>query len=250
MHRFVISSDDIMGSWVYITGAEAAHLKKVLRLKPGDKVTVFDGNGREFLVELVEINEGGTKARILEVSDSIPEPPVGVTLIQGLSKGDKLEFIIQKGTELGVKRFIPVQTERTVVRLDDKKAAERQARWQRIALEASKQCRRAVIPQVEMLTGLAEAIAGLPQEKVLLVPWEGEHNRGLKEFLRTLRPGEKREIFVVIGPEGGLTGKEVELIINAGGYPVTLGSRILRTETAGIAAVTMILYELGDLGGK
>jgi len=175
------------------------------------------------------------------------EPTLRVVLVQGLAKGDRMDTVIQKGTELGAAAFWPVVCKRSVVRLDASKKASRLERWQRIAAGAAKQCRRALVPEVLEPVEWSMALDMIPPGALVLVLWEDETGRTLKDTLQShSRPDE---VYLLIGPEGGLEQQEVEEACRLGGIPVTLGPRILRTETAGPAALAMLLYQWGDLGG-
>ncbi|NPV26859.1 MAG: 16S rRNA (uracil(1498)-N(3))-methyltransferase [Firmicutes bacterium] len=248
MHRFLVLPTDITPTEVRISGDELNHLTRVLRLGPGDEVEVFDGVGNAYLVKLTHLSAQEAAGQIIRLLDRKTEPPIQVVLVQGLPKGDKMDLIVQKCTELGVTRILPVETERVVVRLTPEKGRERQRRWQRIALEAAKQCRRDRVPVIEPITTWAQALQNLPDSVWGLLPWEEERRCGLKSLLRQTGLTPKL-VYVFIGPEGGLSSSEIEAAISAGVICVSLGPRILRTETAGLAALTMILYELGDLGG-
>ncbi|MDK2888002.1 MAG: rRNA (uracil1498-N3)-methyltransferase [Thermoanaerobacter sp.] len=243
---FFVSPEQITGRRVIITGSDVVHISRVLRLVPGDVITVMDGQGNGYRVRLTGSDRGVVEGEILEHFIPGGEAPLRVTLIQGLSKGDKMDIIIQKSTELGVSCIIPLACTRSVVRLTPDKARDRQRRWQRIALEAAKQSRRATVPRVAGIMDLPEALNLIPPGALALMPWEEERERSLKAVLRG-RTCE--EVFIFIGPEGGFAMEEVAMAREKGVYSVSLGPRILRTETAGLAALTMILYELGDLGG-
>lgn len=186
--------------------------------------------------------------RVLRRGAAGGEPPLRVVLVQGLAKGDRMDTVVQKGTELGAAAFWPVLCKRSVVRLDASKKAARLQRWQRIAAGAAKQCRRALVPEVLQPLDWSAALNIIPPGALVLVPWENETGCTLKEVLQSRsRPDE---VYLLIGPEGGLEDNEVEEARLRGGIPVTLGPRILRTETAGPAVVAMILYQWGDLGGN
>lgn len=248
MPRFFISPEQIKGGPVTITGPDVVHISRVLRLGAGDCLTVLDGLGKAY--EAV-IEKTGRDEVVCAIRKEIPAgdaPPVRVTLVQGIPKGDKMDLIVQKGTELGVSRVIPLLCERAVVKLEGDRSHKKRERWQRIALEAAKQCRRQDVPEVVEPVGWDQVLAGLPQEVVALIPWEEENVESLKDIL--MGNTAKEEIYVFIGPEGGFTPGEVERARARGIRPVTLGPRILRTETAGLAVLTMILYQWGDLGGK
>lgn len=174
-------------------------------------------------------------------------PPLRVVLVQGLAKGDRMDTVIQKGTELGAASFWPVVCKRSVVRLDPSKKSSRQERWQRIAAGAAKQCRRALVPKVVEPLEWSTALDMIPPGALVLVLWEDESGHTLKKVIQS-RP-RPDEVYLLIGPEGGLERQEVEEARQRGGIPVTLGPRILRTETAGPATLAMLLYQWGDLGG-
>lgn len=233
-----------------ITGEDVAHITRVLRLTPGNRITVTAGEGRDYQVELTEVQKNAVLGRIIQSMEVNREPALEVVLVQGLPKGDKMDLIVQKCTELGVSRVVPVETRRAVVRLDQLKAVQRTARWQKIARESSKQCLRSRIPEVTPVTGWTEALALVPSGALALVPWEEETGQGLKALLNGWDGVKPNEVWIFIGPEGGLDPEEVAAACAAGVLPVTLGPRILRTETAGQAALTMLLYHWGDLGGS
>lgn len=231
---------------VCIEGADARHIDKVLRLKPGEHISVVTDDGEEYDVVLEEINPGMVKGIIAGRREGATDPPLKVILIQGLPKGDKLELIIQKCTELGVAEIWPVLTERTVVKLAGPKAGERRERWQRIALEAAKQCRRQRIPLVGSIQSWQNALENITGDFRGILLWEGENANSLREALSGLI--HDGPVYILVGPEGGLTEEEVNLAQTKGICTVTLGPRILRTETAGLAALSIVMYELGDLG--
>jgi len=248
MPQFFISHEKIKGGRVYITGPDVNHITRVLRLGPGDCVTVLNGRGGAY--EVV-IEKAGREEVICAVTRELTvrvAPPLRVTLVQGIPRGDKMDLIVQKGTELGMSKIIPLICQRVVVKLEGDRAARRRERWQRIALEAAKQCRRPDVPEVGEPVDWDGVLAGLPPGAAAVIPWEEESIDSIKGYL--LRSGPKEEIFVFIGPEGGFSPVEVERAREAGVRPVTLGPRILRTETVGLAVLAMILYQWGDLGGS
>jgi len=246
--RFFVDPAQFRDEKVHISGEDVKHITKVLRLQPGDHITVCDGLGCDFLVEIREMNRDEVTGAILEKGVNPAEPPIGVTLIQGLPKGEKFELIIQKCTELGISRIIPVSMERSVVQLDARKAEARRERWQRVAAEAAKQCQRGRIPQVDKLCNWNDLWDMIPPDSLLIMPWEVEKEQGLKEVLDK-QTGKRRNIYLIIGPEGGIAPREAEAVLAKGAFSVTLGPRILRTETAGLAVLAIIMYQLGDLGG-
>jgi len=250
VHRFFVPDVNFQNQVVSIVGEEFKHLAGVLRLRPGDRVGLFDGAGREYLGVIESLEKDRAAVALQEELAADKESPLNLFLVQGIPKGDKMELIIQKATELGVKGIVPLETGRTVVRLEGKKREERRERWQKVAVEAAKQCGRTVVPQVQLPQGLAEFLRSLPGDRVLLIPWE-EGGQPLKsllngpEFLTQLNI----PIYILIGPEGGWEREEVALAEEYGAKAVTLGPRILRTETAGLAAISAIMYQWGDLGG-
>ncbi|HHV71170.1 MAG TPA: 16S rRNA (uracil(1498)-N(3))-methyltransferase [Clostridia bacterium] len=246
MNRVFVLPSDIKDEKVIISGSEAYHLRKVLRSGPGDRIQVADGNGNEFLAEIVEVNEK-ILCRVVQRLDSNPEPEVKVVLWQSIPKGDKMDFIIQKCTELGVAEINPVYSKYTIVKLNQKKEKEREKRWQRIAHEAAKQCRRSVIPVINPIKNWQE-ITLFSQDKCLYLMFaETEKENSLRKLLE-LNP-YSREIHLLVGPEGGFAPEEIKIAQEKGWHPVTLGRRILRTETAGMAGLTMVLYHFGQIGG-
>ncbi|NLI12991.1 16S rRNA (uracil(1498)-N(3))-methyltransferase [Pelotomaculum propionicicum] len=246
--RVFVAPEQIKDGLVSITGTETGHLSRVLRLGAGDVINILDGRGKSYEAAIEILRKGEIVCRITAELPAPAAPPLRVTLAQGLPKGDKMDFIIQKGTELGVSRVIPLMCRRTVVRLEGGSGDKKRERWQRIACEAASQCGRPDIPVVDGPMDWGRALAGLPEHTPALIPWEEEHNLSLKDFLR--EHNISKEIYVFIGPEGGFDREEVELAMEHGIRPVTLGPRILRTETAGLAVLTMILYQWGDLGGE
>jgi len=246
MRRFFVSPGGIQDNKVHITYSDAHHLARVLRLKEGEEVIVIDGTGLEYLVKITDTSEELVEGEIKGITSSARDTKVQVTLVQGIPKGDKMELIIQKCTELGVAKIIPVLTERTVVKLDDEKKRKRHIRWQKIAQEAAKQCKRGKVPEVTEICSWQQYLNSLTGQEQLLILWEDELSQGLKSYLKCNI--EINELSLVVGPEGGFSIKEVVEFRHKGAKSVSLGQRILRTETAGLAALTMVLYELGDLG--
>lgn len=251
MRRFFVEAENIKKDKVTIRGEETRHIAQVLRLGEKDRIKVFTRKGREYLIEIREASKKEVIGKILKGTKLKTEPRVSITLVQGLPKKDKMDFIVQKATELGVKKVIPVITQRTIVKLDREKAKARQVRWQRIALEAAKQSGRAIIPEVDGVTTFVQSLNNISEENLNLIPWEEEETTSLKKVLKRHTSHISHptsQITVFIGPEGGFTLEEVRAAKERGAIPVSLGPRLLRTETAGLATLAMILYELGDLG--
>lgn len=246
MTRFFIPSSQINADSVILHGEDRHHLLHVLRKDVGAEITVLNGKGQEYLVRIAQINPESVTGTIIRPIERQTEPRVKLTLVQSLPKADKFEWIIQKNTEIGVSRFLPVQTERSAVRFDPSALPKKSERWRKIIREAAEQSGRQIIPELMPLAGWREVLAQLPKGLVL-IPWEGERNRSLQAVLQdNHEPAEN--ISVLIGPEGGFSLTEVDLARQHGAQPVTLGPRILRTETAGLVVSAAILYHYGDLG--
>ncbi len=248
MPRFFIDESNILGdeNLIKIIGEDVNHIKNVLRLRIGDMIVLCDGKGTDYSVRINNYEKDSVTAIIEEQKKCSTEASLEVTLFQGLPKSDKMDFIIQKSVELGIRRLVPVINERTVVRLDDKKDIQKKtARWNRISLEAAKQCNRGIIPEVTAPISFNEAVELGKHMELAIIPYENELDKKLRSYMKR---GIKNAC-LFIGPEGGFTEEEVKKAEHNGIKSVTLGPRILRTETAGIAALSIIMYELGDIGG-
>jgi 16S rRNA (uracil1498-N3)-methyltransferase len=240
MHRFYVPPENIRDNTVNMPPEHGNHIKNVLRMKPGDSCMVFDGTGFEYEVMLEKIYpepEGRILNRFIA---GIPDK-VHFTLVQGLAKGDKMDLLIQKGTEVGVDTFIPCRSERTIVKLDLAGAAKKQDRWQKIAQSAAEQSHSLTVPVVKPVSVLSEVFKQIKPGQLALIPWENERTTSLKKVLRGT---ESRDIICFIGPEGGFSETEITAAKEAGVIPVSLGQRILRTETAGIVVAAIVRYEL------
>lgn len=227
-----------------VQGERYHHLAHVLRVQPGQGVEVFDGAGRAFAATVAKIDESSVELVLGESRQELPQRRI--TVVQGLPKGEKLEWIIEKATELGAAAILPVSTARAVVRLDPDRAAKRVARWKRIAEEAARQCGRADVPEVfapRELTTLFDALA--PATRVLILD-EEERERRLSQALEGWPPSAP--VAVVVGPEGGLERAEIDAVVARGALPTTLGRNILRTETAALAALAVLRHREGELG--
>lgn len=249
MSRFFVdkSSVDIGNNTVTISGEDVKHIAGVLRAAPGDHLELSDGMGTDYDVVIDHISKDSILTKIIGSRPNKTEPPIEVTLFQGIPKADKMDYIIQKCVELGVKRIIPVTTARTVVRFANKKDSDsKAARWRRIAQEAAKQCDRGIIPEVGDPVSFNEAVGQASGFDLKLIPYEEESRGSLRRLLKEF--SNAGTIAVFIGPEGGFTADEAEKAVKGGFASVTLGPRILRTETAGLASAAIIMYELGDMG--
>ena len=247
MQRFFVTPDQVGEDKIRIQGSDVNHMKNVLRMRPGEEVMVSDGNNRQYRCRVEDYPDGEAVLAILEAGLVDTELPSRIYLFQGLPKQEKMEWIVQKAVELGAAGIIPFAAGRSVVRLDEKKAEKKTARWQAIARSAAEQCGRAVIPEVSRPVSFAEALKQASELDVILIPYELE--RGMEEtaeIIRNIRPGQSVGIF--IGPEGGFDAEEVEKAKAAGARPVSLGSRILRTETAGVTALSILMYHLESQG--
>ncbi|MFZ5627075.1 MAG: 16S rRNA (uracil(1498)-N(3))-methyltransferase [Bacillota bacterium] len=250
MTRFFVQPEQIGEQYITITGDDAYHLARVLRAKPGELLEAVCGDGYVYSGEIVEIAKDRVLARRQERQPDLSESPLEICLVQGLPKGEKMELVLQKGTELGVKRFIPLVMARTVVRLEGNKAAERLERWRKIVREAAKQCRRGLVPEVDPVATWEQLWPQIQAGDLLLLPWEEEQSRGLRQLAATLPVPVPRRVFVIIGPEGGIAPEEAAAALEKGAISISLGPRILRTETAAITAISLIQYLWGDLGGE
>lgn len=243
MHQFFVENTDIAEQTVTIAGADVNHIKNVLRMKAGEEIRVSSRDGKSYFCEISEVGAAGVKARILYEDVQGTELASPIYLFQGLPKGDKMELIVQKAVELGAAAVIPVAMKNCVVKLDEKKAAARRDRWQGIAESAAKQAKRSTIPQVMELMDLKQALRFAADLDVKLAPYEKEHGmETARGAVEALRPGES--VGILIGPEGGFSPEEILMAREAGFVCISLGRRILRTETAGLALLSVLMYQI------
>lgn len=243
MYHFFVSSDNILSDSIIIVGKDVNHIKNVLRMKAGEKIVVSDGSGFSYCCAISELSDDRIVASILDGQKSDNELPVRIILFQGLPKADKMELIIQKTVELGASDIVPVEMNRCVVKLDDKKKKSKLARWQAISESAAKQSGRLIIPEIHPVVSYSKAMEMAKELDVMLVPYEcADSVKKLKDRLDTVKSGMTVGIF--IGPEGGYEVSEIQKAIDAGGEIVSLGKRILRTETAGIAAMSICMFSI------
>lgn len=248
MYHFFADRERIGRGEVSLVGGDVNHIRNVLRMKPGERVAVSDGTGGEYLCEVRQVGSGEVILDILEERDGGAELPARIYLFQGLAKGDKMEWIIQKAVELGVHQVIPVAAARSVVKLDEKKEQDRVRRWNGIAQSAAKQSGRGIIPQVTGVLSFQEALEHSDGFDVNVIPYE--RARGMEKTRRQLgriRPG--MDVGIFIGPEGGFEEREIAMAQSRGVEAVSLGRRILRTETAGLMILSVIGYRL-EMGGE
>ncbi|MBE7032776.1 MAG: 16S rRNA (uracil(1498)-N(3))-methyltransferase [Ruminococcaceae bacterium] len=241
MANFYIDKSDINDNTATITGEEAQHISRVLRMKKGDAVTLCDGEGFFYEAVLSDFSDKTVIADILSKRVAETEPQVKVTVFQGVPKNPKLETIIQKLTEIGAVRLVPVDTKRAVAKLDKENKVDR---LRKIAREAAKQSKRGIVPEVLSPVNFKDAVKMAAEADLALIPYEEEREMSLKKALTGKTP---KSVSVMIGPEGGFDSEEIQLAKENGITSVTLGKRILRTETAPIAVCSAILYELGEM---
>lgn len=243
MHRFFIPQ--LYAAEMVIKDVDAKHISKVLRMQPGDKIQIVSDDGVTAIAEIVSLQADNVVVRCLEKLAESHEPSVNITLAQGLAKGEKMDFIIQKAVEMGASSIVPVAMEHSVVRLEGAKADKKVERWQKIAEAAAKQSKRDIIPQVQPVQTMQQMLANNDLQ-YKIIAYECEDRLGLKTVLQSC--DNLQELLLIIGPEGGISEFELELARKNGAVPVSIGKRILRAETAGVVALSAILYETGDLG--
>ncbi|NLK44229.1 MAG: 16S rRNA (uracil(1498)-N(3))-methyltransferase [Tissierellia bacterium] len=244
MHRFFANIEQLIDNNIEIIGKDVKHIKDVLRLKVKEKIEVVI-DGYVYLCEIIRLEKDKVLTQVIEKNKGRNESPIHIVLYQGLAKGNKMDTIIQKCTEIGVKEFYPVALKRSVVKVKDiKKEEAKVERWNTIADEAAKQSKRDILPKVHNIISFDQMANILKNEKNIVVPYEDEKRNSIKGNLKL--DGDK--IHLIIGPEGGFEQDEIERLKSLGANIFTLGPRILRTETAGAVATTILLYEFGDLG--
>ena len=244
MYHFFVSEEQINGENAYIEGSDVNHIVNVLRMKPGEELLISVKGDWDYLCKIDDIETERVNLKVLESMEQ-RELPVNITLLQGIPKSDKLEMIIQKAVELGVSEIIPVKTKRVVVKIDEKKADTKVNRWNAIAESAAKQSKRSIIPKVSGPMSIDNALEIVKDFGVKLIPYENAD--GIDKTRKILDSMDKtKDIAVFIGPEGGFEEAEVERIKNSGFEVITLGKRILRTETAGLALLSNIMIRLED----
>lgn len=244
MHRFFVGKQQIQDNKIKILGTDVKHIKDVIRLREGEKLEIVSER-QVYISEIESLSKKEISLKILDRYMGKNEPDTEIFLYQGLAKGSKMDLIIQKCTELGVSRFYPLMTHRCVVKInDDRKEQSKVNRWNQIADEAAKQSKRDILPRVENIMEFDSMIELLKGEENIIVAYEDELNRSIGESLKNIKSSR---VHLVIGPEGGFEGTEIEKLKEVGANIVTLGPRILRTETAGIVAAAIILYAGGDM---
>ena len=245
MQHFFVTPEQVRERKIYIEGSDVNHMKNVLRMRIGEVLEVSDGNNHKYCCHIEAFEQELVVLEIDEEQSTDTELPSRICLFQGLPKGDKMELIIQKAVELGASEVIPVSTRRSIVKLDAKKAAKKVERWQEIARSAAKQSGRGVIPEVSEVLGFKEALEYAKTLDVVLIPYElAEGMAATKKIISQIAPGQSVAVF--IGPEGGFSEEEIAQATEQQVQPMTLGKRILRTETAGLAVLSILMFHLEE----
>ena len=243
MQRYFISVNNKYNDVIKITGEDVHHIKNVMRSSLGDQLICCDGQGIDYLTQIINISSSEIACRIITSSPSIGEPTINITIAQSLPKREKMEWILQKGTEIGATRFIPFSSERTIVKVDTRKALHKKSRWERIVKEAAEQAHRGTVPRVDAPKAWKELLCVIQQTGTALIAYE----KGGELLSTQLTRTSSKDILIIIGPEGGFTDKEIIEAKEHGAIPISLGPRVLRTETAPLMALSCILYHSGDL---
>ncbi|MEX0761572.1 MAG: 16S rRNA (uracil(1498)-N(3))-methyltransferase [Dehalococcoidia bacterium] len=249
MHRFFVPAEAFHEGEVTLPAPVAEQVRRVLRLGPGDEVAVFDGSGAEWTATLTSVDRSGATARLGEPRTPGVEPPVEIAILLAVVRAERFEMVLQKGTELGASRFTPVVSERVQGGDAAAVSAKRLERWRRIVTEAAEQSGRVIVPQIDEPLPLQAAIQAAVVGGPVVLLWEEDRSQGLRSALRPVVAAGPSKMALVIGPVGGLADHEVRAAEEAGAVVAGMGQRVLRTETAAIAALTATLYELGLLGG-
>jgi 16S rRNA (uracil1498-N3)-methyltransferase len=245
MARFFVPKINLRDNRALIDGRELAHLRRVLRLAPGDRITIFDGGGWEHEAVIRSLAAEQGELEIVRSYQPGRESPLQLTLAVGLTKGEKIDFVVEKATELGVQTIVPFTSSYTVPKLDDAKSIKRAERWQKIALSAAKQCGRTRAPEIKPLQEYRQLVDEAWPQTLKLLFWEKEKSRSLHQVHEQQR--DVNAVLIVVGPEGGFTPEEAELAQRQGFEPVEIGRRILRAETATVSAITLVQFLWGDL---
>jgi len=250
MRRFFVETSDLTGSTAVISGSDARHIKTVLRLKPGDEIELFDGTGVVYSARIHSFLPKQVKVDLLGKFPLTTESPVHITVAQAYLKDNKMDTLVRQLTEMGIAAWIPFISERSVPRPDDQRLEGRRQRWQKIAQESMKQCRRGRVPQIGHMHTFRAVLETAQPSDLKIIFWESE-NRPLQSLVEAPQPDSAvRSIFLILGPEGGFAIPEVRQAIACGFQSISLGPRILKAETATVAACALVQYLFGDLGQK
>jgi len=248
MYHFFVDRSQVTENKIYITGSDVNHIRTVLRMGKGEDLAISDGSNKLYHCRIIAVKEEEIVTAILSVKENFVELPAEIYLFQGLPKADKMEWIIQKAVELGAAAIVPMATNRAIVKLDEKREQSKQKRWKAIAESAAKQSGRGVIPEIFPMMSLKEAYAFVKEKEfeTKLIPYEcAEGMEHTRELIGKIKSGSRIAIF--IGPEGGFEKEEIAAAIEAGIEPITLGKRILRTETAGMAVLAVLMFYLDGM---
>jgi 16S rRNA (uracil1498-N3)-methyltransferase len=250
MQRYFLRLEQFRDNTVTIEGDDAHHLQRVMRAEIGDEVICSNGLDREALVRITALDKAVVTGDVVEELPMTAEPAAQVWIAQSLPKGDKMEIVIQKGTEIGAARFLPFLSERTVVQYDAKKEAKRTERWQKIAKEAAEQAHRNRVPEIAQVLNWKQLLNEAKKVDAAWICYEKEDGKQLRTAIReALASGRSGSFLLAVGPEGGFSEQEIKRAEEAGFLSVSLGKRILRTETAAMVGLTCLLYETGEMGG-
>ena len=249
MRRFFIEQTKITSTKIFITGSDAAHIKKVLRMKSGDRIGLFDGRGFEYEARIENLLAGSVEVSITKRFLSASESPVQIIVAQALLKDKKMDILARQLTEIGITKLIPFTSIRSVPRPDKKRLSERRKRWEKIAIEALKQCRRGHVTEIGETITFNDVIKIDDECDLKIVFWENE-SKPISDAVQQVHDRHYRKILAVLGPEGGFSEKEIEDARACGFVTASLGPRILRAETATVAACTILQYLFGDMGLK
>lgn len=245
MPKFFVKNEQIKDNEITILGEDVKHIANVLRLKKEDEIQICNLDTKmNYIANINEIDKKYVKCKIKKIENTDSETQVNITLYQGLPKADKMEYIIQKNVELGVKKIIPVEMERSIVKFDQKTVEKKIERWQKISEVASKQSGRDIIPKIEIPTNIKKICENINEYDIVLVAYENEEDNTLKTELQKIKRTDNLKIAIIIGPEGGIDKKEILQLKEVGAKTITLGQRIFRTETASIVVISNIIYEL------
>ena len=243
MARFFVPNDQISDKTIRIIGSDVNHIKNVLRSSVGEKLELFDSEGFSYVAIIENLFPTMIDCRMQEKFRKEVEPKIDITLAQSLPKGKKFDFILQKGTELGIKEIVPIISERSIPKIEEKEE-KKNLHWQKIARESSEQCGRTYIPSIGKISSFRNFVETARDFDLKIIPYEGEIALKLRDLLSSPDKLSFKKIAILIGPEGGFAKEEVDLAIINGFFPITLGKRILRVETAAITAVAQVMYEL------
>lgn len=243
MHKFFMDQVEMSRDEIRIVGNDVNHIRNVLRLRTGERIMVSNSNGTDYICEIEQLDTEFVRAKIVDIEKNAAELPARIVLFQGLPKSDKMEWILQKAVELGAAEIVPVITKRTVVKVDEKKADKKIARYQAICEAAAKQSGRGIIPTVSSYMTFKEALQAASQLEMVMIPYE--EAEGIAYARKVIEEAtDKKSIGIFIGPEGGFAKEEVELAQGIGAKVITLGNRILRTETAGMTVLSILMFQL------